>query len=85
MSDDCSIDEYSDDVFFEEYERRIGVIGEKIVEALEEHDVCDARFDGYEFFEETGIPESVVVDAVNARSDSLEWGVTPMYPWLHDD
>ncbi len=73
-----------DDEFWSEYERRVSLLGYQIIEEMKEQG-CYAgedTFDGREWCEENGIPESVFANAVDAKYEEIEYGVSPMYPWL---
>jgi hypothetical protein len=64
--------------FWEEYERRLQSIADEVEPQLpqpgdEEH------FNGREWCEENGVPETVFADAM--RKADADWGVSPMYPW----
>ena len=45
----------------------------------------DGQFDGREWCDEHGIPESAFADAVNYHLNESDYGVSPMYPWRYED
>ncbi len=73
-----------DNVIWDEYERRVERLGDRIVDEMEERSCYagDDTFDGYRWCEENDVPQSVFSDAVEAKYDKIEYGVSPLYPWL---